>query len=551
MYKIGSSAIANRIKKYLDKLVSKSQTGFLTGRYIGDSTRLIYDLMQHTESENIPGLLMLVDFQKAFDSVSWKFLYSVMEFLGFGPSIIRWIKTFNTKIKASVMQCGFLSDFFNIEKGCRQGDPMASYLFLMCAQILSLMVTFNTSIHGIFIKNKEFKLSQYADDTTIILDGTKGSLLAALNTIEIYGSMSGLRINTDKTKLVWIGKKRHSKDKIEVATDMDWGTTEFNLLGIEFSVDLEKMVDLNYNLAYLKIERNLTHWKQRYLTPLGKITVVKSLIIPKLNHLFISIPNPSDVFLKKISGILFKFIWDNKPDKISRVQITKEYLDGGLKMLNIDSFIKALKLTWLRRLLKQHRACWIPLIPFDKNTYHRIVFFGSTWALNVASKIENRFWQDVLNAWGELIDIHSNIDGFYERVCGTLWYNKTISEIPLFIPQLYNKGVLSPADILHENGEIFSLEHVNESFGVCINFLDYHRLYVSLKKYLSICNFKDNYLKKPFYHSHISLLGRSNKGCQDFYKILNRNKHNTSTHKSGPRSTSRSKSLEFNIYNML
>ena len=69
---------------------------------------------------------------------------------------------------------------------------MASYLFLLCAEILCLMVKFNMSVHGISIANKEFKLSQYANDTTIILDGTRDSLLAALNTIEIYGSMSGL-----------------------------------------------------------------------------------------------------------------------------------------------------------------------------------------------------------------------------------------------------------------------------------------------------------------------------------------------------------------------
>ena len=70
IYKIGSSAIANRIKKYLDKIISPSQSGFVSGRYIGHSTRLIYDIMYYTEKQNIPGLLMLVDFEKAFDSVS-------------------------------------------------------------------------------------------------------------------------------------------------------------------------------------------------------------------------------------------------------------------------------------------------------------------------------------------------------------------------------------------------------------------------------------------------------------------------------------------------
>ena len=75
-----------------------------------DNIRLIYDL-HYTEKENIPGLIMLVDFEKAFDSVSWSFIYRVLDFLNFGNNFKKWIKLFNTNIVASVNQCGFLSVF--------------------------------------------------------------------------------------------------------------------------------------------------------------------------------------------------------------------------------------------------------------------------------------------------------------------------------------------------------------------------------------------------------------------------------------------------------
>ena len=77
IYKIGSSTIANRIKKFLGNVISPEQSGLISGRYIGDSTCLIYDLISIAEQKHIPGLLMLVDFEKAFDSISWNFLYSV------------------------------------------------------------------------------------------------------------------------------------------------------------------------------------------------------------------------------------------------------------------------------------------------------------------------------------------------------------------------------------------------------------------------------------------------------------------------------------------
>ena len=99
------------------------------------------------------------------------------------------------------MQCGTLSDFFTIERGCRQGDPISSYLFLLCAQVMYLMIKIqNKEIKGISIDGCEHKITQFADDTTLILNGTKQSLTAALDTLKIFGSLSGLMINVDKTK---------------------------------------------------------------------------------------------------------------------------------------------------------------------------------------------------------------------------------------------------------------------------------------------------------------------------------------------------------------
>ena len=69
-YKIDSNAIANRIKKHLDQLICKSQTGFITGRFIGENHRLLlYDVLQYTEDFEISGLLVLIDFEKAFDPI--------------------------------------------------------------------------------------------------------------------------------------------------------------------------------------------------------------------------------------------------------------------------------------------------------------------------------------------------------------------------------------------------------------------------------------------------------------------------------------------------
>ena len=80
-YKIFSGIIASRLKKVLNTLIHENQKGFLAGRFIGENTRLMYDIIHQTEILNKPGMILLLDFEKAFDSVSWKFIHKVLNFL--------------------------------------------------------------------------------------------------------------------------------------------------------------------------------------------------------------------------------------------------------------------------------------------------------------------------------------------------------------------------------------------------------------------------------------------------------------------------------------
>ena len=83
-----SSTIENRLKTVLNKLISQDQKGFITGRYIGENIRLVYDILFETKQQQIPGLLLSLDFQQAFDSISWKCIHKVLDYFNFGPSII-------------------------------------------------------------------------------------------------------------------------------------------------------------------------------------------------------------------------------------------------------------------------------------------------------------------------------------------------------------------------------------------------------------------------------------------------------------------------------
>ena len=97
---MASAVISNRLKLVLHNLIHEDQKGFIAGRFIGENIRLIYDVLFETKNQNIPGLLLSIDFEKAFDTVSWKFISKTLDYFNFGDSVKKWIKLFQNGQKA-------------------------------------------------------------------------------------------------------------------------------------------------------------------------------------------------------------------------------------------------------------------------------------------------------------------------------------------------------------------------------------------------------------------------------------------------------------------
>ena len=256
VYKIGSACIAKRLKSVLPSLINEDQTGFMANRYTGDNIRLMYDLISYLYGENKPELLLCLDFEKAFDSVDWKFMFKVLRAFGFGPDICQWISTFYKYIKSSVTVNGQLSQWFAIQRGCRQGDPISLYLFILCVEILAIMIRQNKHIKGIFIGEIEYKISQYADDTEITLEGEKNSFEETVKTINTFGKASGLFLNAGKTSAIWLGNKRNSLVKYMPHLQMEWNPPKFKILGIWFTNDLKECEVLNFSGGKKKKKKN-------------------------------------------------------------------------------------------------------------------------------------------------------------------------------------------------------------------------------------------------------------------------------------------------------
>ena len=141
-----------------------------------------------------------------------------------------------------------------------------------------------------------------------MLDSTELSLHKSIEELNSCVDLSGLNISYAKTQVVWIVSKRYSDEKLCLNWDLTWGKHSFNYLGIDFDVDLSKMIKINFEKKIIEIKSLLKQWSKRQLTPIGRITVIKTLILPNLVHLFTTLPNPGDKILKQFNDMHFQFV---------------------------------------------------------------------------------------------------------------------------------------------------------------------------------------------------------------------------------------------------
>ena len=164
--KIISKALWEKLKEVLPDLISSQQTAYVKNRHIGESGRLISDIIEITKIRKIEGFLVTMDIEKAFDSLDHNFLISTLEKYGFGQNFILWIKILLNDQESCVINGGKTTKYFMLGRGARQGDPISAFLFILALEILFLLIKTKPEIAGLTIFDHCYLYSAYADDTT-------------------------------------------------------------------------------------------------------------------------------------------------------------------------------------------------------------------------------------------------------------------------------------------------------------------------------------------------------------------------------------------------
>ena len=518
VYKIGSASIANRIKTVLTNLIHEDQTGFISGRYIGDNIRLIYDIISYVTDNNMPGILLCLDFEKAFDSVDWGFMFKTLKLFGFKQDILKWISTFYNNLKSTVLINGHTSDWFDISRGCRQGDPISPYLFVLCAEIMANMIRENDNIKGISINNREFKLSQYADDSEIMLQGDRESFEQCFTCIDIFGKVSGLKLNITKTSATWLGSTRNSNIKYTPHLDLQWNPEKFKILGIWFTNDLSNMVKINYKEKFQEILILYKIWLKRQLTPFGRVAILKSLILSKLIFLWILLPNPPTNMIEEIQASIFTFIWGSKNDKISRTMSVQTEENGGLGIPDIKTYIKSLKLSWIKKVIASNLP-WKSILTYVYPESQKVEYVGCK--LPKSNKL-NAFWKNVFYSY-EILGDNTIVTCSEEALAEPIFYNNRfkIGGVCYFYERWYEAGIRQVKDLLDDNGHFFTFNALNQKYNLNErNFFKHMQCIQSLRQFLRKHNIQIDNMNCCDKNVTLKIFQQCPRGSRLFYNII-------------------------------
>ena len=338
-YKICSKAISLRLAKVLDSIVDPDQTCSVPGRSIFFNLSLLRDTLAFIERTRESGILLSLDQEKAFDRVDRSFLLNLIDHFGFGPWYRACIATLYKGAYMQILVNDFLSNPVPLLRGVRQGDALSPMLYILCVEALDCKIRATSSIEGFLLPGaggKQFKVSQYADDTTAFVKNEK-SLDSLFNVIRIFEAGSGAKLNHSKTEALWLGAWSDRQDE---PLGLTW-VKHTKILGVVFGPNNTERK--NFEPRNSKLDKCLQNWKGRSLSLIGKVLILNILGLSKLSYTA-SVLSPPQWVYDRINQLIWPFLWGSKVETVARRSLICPVAEGGLGLRDFRAHSQASRL---------------------------------------------------------------------------------------------------------------------------------------------------------------------------------------------------------------
>jgi len=274
--------LAGRLAPIMDSLIAFNQSAFIKGRQLVDGVVAVNKVIDVARKSKKECLIFKVDFEKAYDSVSWSCLESMMVRLGFSERWCRWIRACVFCGRLSVLVNGCPTEEIDIRRGLKQGDPLALFLFLLVVEGLSGLVRSAEATglyHAFKLINSGLAIShlQYADDTLFL--ATMANLWALKTILRCFELAFGLKVNFLKSYVMLCHGVNVGSEFLSLAERFlhCWaGIVPFTYLGLPVGANLR--LEKTWQPLLLLLASRLSSWGNKYVSMGGRVVLLNSVL---------------------------------------------------------------------------------------------------------------------------------------------------------------------------------------------------------------------------------------------------------------------------------
>ncbi|KAJ0615163.1 putative RNA-directed DNA polymerase [Helianthus annuus] len=388
LYKCISKIIADRIKVVLDDIVSINQSAFVPGRKISDNILLTQELM-HNYHRNIgpPKCAFKVDIQKAYDTVDWKFLKSILLGFGFHQTMVHWIMLCVSTTTFSVCVNGEIHGYFKGSRGLRQGDPVSPYLFTLVMEILTAILQHSVRIDSSFKFHNRCERQQiinlcFADDLFIFSKGEIASARCIMKSLETFANMSGLFPSVQKSTVYFSNVPSYVKNAILNIMPFKEGSLPVKYLGVPLIAS--RLLYKDCQILIEMLENRIMHWRNKLLSFAGRLQLISS-VLSSLHIYWSSVFMLPKRVIVSLEALMRNFLWSHDKAfqkgraKVSWKTVCVPKLEGGLGIRRIGDVNIALITAHIWSIITNRRSLWVEWV-------HAYRLRGkSIWACKVPS----------------------------------------------------------------------------------------------------------------------------------------------------------------------
>ncbi|KAF5754385.1 putative RNA-directed DNA polymerase [Helianthus annuus] len=409
-----SKVLVNRLKRVIGRLVSEEQSAFLAGRNISDGPLILNEAIAWMKKAKKSGMIFKVDINKAYDSLNWSYLDSIMSQMNFPDRWRSWIMATLTTSRASVLVNASPTMEFEYSRGLRQGDPLSPFLFVLAMEALTGIMKKAVSegiFNGLQCTSNGPVLSHliYADDVVFLGEWSSENVNNLRRLLRCFHLVSGLKVNLAKCSLFGIGIDELEVQQMADSMGCKKGTFPFKHLGLVVGANMNLI--RNWKPVIDVFKNRLSLWKAKNLSYGGRITLLKSVLNALRTYFFSLYKAPAKV-LDILERLRRVFFWggsdDNSPMSWlawEKVIAPIEY--GGLGFGSLCDANLAMLSKWWWRFKTDKEGLW-------RRVVWAIHHNSRSWT-SIPAKVS------VAGSWKQIVGIRAQLDRVGIHLSDSIW----------------------------------------------------------------------------------------------------------------------------------